>query len=254
MRTAHPHQRSELLTLRLFGVFGPFFGRHRFFVSKCMSPAFLSLIIKMGIQEIAYLYKSLHLYWIYPPLLSLLQIPWGPVACKYCMYSNQLCSSHNYHIGSKHSAAGFLVRFWFSSYIFETTFTFQWHQHCPLILQGITPPTLNLSRYSPSTRRQFAVLMRSLFSRRTRSTRTNISLPSSPTAVLRLPSLMDTSLSNPPYRNTNFRPSVLFQKLGPSYSFFFEFYFNTYQFAFSQFVDDWRWWKQRLDFVRHHYC
>lgn len=27
-----------------------------------------------------------------------------------------------------------------------------------------------------------------------------------------------------------------------------------YKFLFSQFVDDRHWWKQRLDFVRHHFC
>jgi len=33
--------------------------------------------------------------------------------CNLCMYSNNLCSSHNTHRGSKHSCAGFLIRFWF---------------------------------------------------------------------------------------------------------------------------------------------
>jgi myo-inositol-1-phosphate synthase len=33
---------------------------------------------------------------------------------------------------------------------------------------------------------------------------------------------MDILLSNPPYRNTSFKPSVLFPKLGPLYSFFFK--------------------------------
>ena len=110
--------------------------------------------------------------------------------------------------------------------LYFITSTFQWHRHYPLTLQGITPPILNLNRSSPSTRRQFAVLMRSPFSLRTRSIRTSISLPSSPTAVPKLPSLTEISLSSPPYRNTNFRPSVLFPKPGPLYSFIFQFYFN----------------------------
>jgi len=55
---------------------------------------------------------------LYPSAAPAFVIAWGSnlqpstsVACKFCMYSNQLCSSHNFHRGSKHSTAGFLVRF-----------------------------------------------------------------------------------------------------------------------------------------------
>ena len=141
--------------------------------------------------------------------------------CSPCMYSNQLCSSHNFHRGVKHTCSGFIIQFWTLSsllYLLET----QWHKF-EMELRVTTPQSLSLNQSSLFTPPPFGVLIPSLFIPRTPFTPMNISPQSSLTAVQRSPLLTDISTLLRPYTSTNSRPSVLFQRQGMSLRVFTRF-------------------------------